>query len=360
VGRILHAAALASLVLAADAAADGIPAARVLAADEVAAWGAIRLSLSIRTSVDGGRPSARRAVAVERGQRLALSLEAEDGVGIRWYLVLPDLSRNYANAAPPWETNAYAWTGMDSIGYVQIELVGLRDRAEIEPFTGSAIPEALSALDDPRGFYHADVGTFRFAADVTRGGRTARTPGAVENTDRGIASAVTRVTVRGGPGYLGFLEGFYNVAGLFGSTTYQATRHVGADCADILTAAHAEWHRRTLATNRNVQQLARELRRVAEIDVADGVPSRSLRWGETVEPGDFIAVRYEGFRKFVHIGALARDDDGDGVLGAGDLILHAGPDPLHPTRLGCGAFDGHVVILRPAGIAAARGRQSDR
>jgi hypothetical protein len=113
-------------------------------------------------------------------------------------------------------------------------------------------------------------------------------------------------------------------------------------------AAHAEWRGKPLGANTNVQQLTQKLRKIAELDVADGAPSLALRWGEAIEAGDFIAVKYEGFKKFVHVGALARDDDGDGLLSASDLVLHAGPDPLHPTRLHHGAFDGHVVILRPS------------
>jgi hypothetical protein len=235
---------------------------------------------------------------------------------------------------------------MDRIGWFQIELPELADRREVAPFAGGAIAEALAAIPGG-GYYRADVGTFRFAADVAAGGRTLRTPGAIDATERGISARALRVTVRGDASYLGALEGFYNVAGLFGSTTYQAAQHIGADCADVLTAALAEWRGRRLAANYNVQRLTEEMRTIAAIDVAAGIPSRALRWGEEVAPGDFIAVKYEGFGKFVHVGALARDEDGDGALSAGDAILHAGPDPLHETLLGDGAFDGAVVILRP-------------
>ena len=292
-----RAAILAAAVLVAATAVDAAEpgSARVLGAEELAAWKAIRPTLSIRAQVDGGRSSAKRALAIERGQRLVLAIDAKEGAAVRWYLVLPDLARNYANAAPPWEPNAYTWTGMDAIGYVQIELPGLADRPEVEPFEGSEIRDAVAALANANGFYHADVGTFWFAADASLDGRSARTRGAADVTDRGIAAQVTRVTVRSDAGYVGALEGFYNVAGLFGSTTYQAVRHIGADCADILMAAHAEWRRKPLTANYNVQQLAQKLRKIAALDVVDGAPSQALRWGEEIRPGDFIAVKYEGF-----------------------------------------------------------------
>jgi hypothetical protein len=139
------------------------------------------------------------------------------------------------------------------------------------------------------------------------------------------------------------------VAGLFGSTTYQSAHHIGADCADLLMAALSEWRRKPLGANTNVQQLTQRLKGVADIRLAEGRPSAPLRWGDDVRGGDFIAVKYDGFRKFVHIGALYGDADGDGLLGPGDLVLHAGPEPLHLSRLGGGVFDGAVRILRPDG-----------
>jgi len=329
----------------------------VLGKDALAAFGAMKPSLAIRSRLGEGRWSSKRAIATSNGKELSLSVSAKEGASIRWYLVLPDLTRNYANAAPPWETNAYAWTGMDAIGVFQIELAAFRNRAEIRPFDGDAVASAIAALKDSVAasggnlegfeFYHAELGTFWFAADVEIDGRASRTRGAVDVSDRGLSSEVFRAVVRGGETYLDALRGFYNVAGLFGSTTWQASHHVGADCADILMAALAEWQRRPLARNMNVQQLTQILKVVATIDVTNGEPSRTLRFGEEIEEGDFVAVKYEGFRKFVHVGAIAADADGDGVLSPNDLVLHAGPYPLHPTRLVYGAFDGEVKILRP-------------
>jgi hypothetical protein len=153
--------------------------------------------------------------------------------------------------------------------------------------------------------------------------------------------------VRESNDYLGVLSGFYNVPGVFGSTTYQTVHHLGADCADVLLAAWAEWTRRPFGKNTNVQSLTEKFRPVAKLDIIDGVPTQKLRWGHEVHPGDFIAVKYEGTRKYGHIGALHRDVDQNDLLSAQDLILHNGPDALHDTALAEGAFDGQVLILRP-------------
>ena len=62
----------------------------------------------------------------------------------------------------------------------------------------------------------------------------------------------------------------------------------------------------------------------------------------------FRALRgYEGAAQYQHIETLYRDRNGNGLLDESDLVLHAGPDPLHFSELRSGKFDGTVVILRP-------------
>ncbi len=73
-----------------------------------------------------------------------------------------------------------------------------------------------------------------------------------------------------------------------------------------------------------------------------------MRWGDGIEPGDFIAVSYsEDAKKYHHIGALLSDENGNGILDPKDSVLHTGPDPIHKSLLEEGGFDGTVVILRP-------------
>ncbi|HEX5751320.1 MAG TPA: hypothetical protein VFZ09_34165 [Archangium sp.] len=57
-------------------------------------------------------------------------------------------------------------------------------------------------------------------------------------------------------------------------------------------------------------------------------------------------MRYPGARQFQHVGAFYSDGNANGLLDADDLALHAGPEALHLSRLGEGAFDGEVAILR--------------
>jgi hypothetical protein len=330
-------------------------------ADELRLERLPRPTLSIRVQRTGRAVRMDREVSIVKGEQVRLSLARQGEGQPHWFLILPDVSRNYSNAGRPDEADAYRWHGLQAISYWQVELEDLRGRWEIEPFAGASVADAVKRLGEalvaggaaPQNlrYFRSDVGTFWFAASVEFSRGTTRTPGATETDARGLSPLVLRLSVRESNGYLGALSAFYNVPGVFGSTTYQAIHHLGADCADVLLAALAEWTGQPPGKNTNVQSLTEKLQHVAELDIVDGVPNQKLRWGAEIQPGDFIAVRYEGSRKYGHIGALHSDTDGDGVLSAKDLTLHNGPDALHDTALEEGAFDGHVLILRPAPLS---------
>ncbi len=190
-------------------------------------------------------------------------------------------------------------------------------------------------------------GSFWFHAEVASDGIIYRSPGIEDSYYRGISPKVFRMSVRSGQGYIGYLTSFFNVPGLFGSINYQSSNYIGVDCADVLMAALAAWKKKPLKKNYNVAMLVTGLTKVAEFDLSDGKTAKKLRWGTDVRPGDFIAVRYPSHRQYAHIGALYSDANKNGLLDAADIIIHAGPAPLHLSRLKDGNFDGHVVILRP-------------
>jgi len=308
----------------------------------------------IQTSIDGGPWRSRAAIYPLKGQDVALRVKPVPDATIRWYLVFPDLTRNYSNANNPWEDNAYRWKGFDQIDYYRIELTAARGRFEIRPLAaGNKVwDEVLAALraserDDHRlRFYRPDAGSFWFQAVLEKGGVVTRSPGLEDVDDRGISRKVLRVSVRDGEGFLGYLSSYFNVPGVFGSVLYQSNNYIGADCADVLMAAWSKYRKRPNKKNYNVQMLVGKLRKVAAFDVKGGAPSEDVSW-EEIRPGDFIAVRYEDASRYQHIGALYSDANDNGLFDAEDLVIHAGPDPLHLSKMEWGAFDGHVVILRP-------------
>lgn len=195
--------------------------------------------------------------------------------------------------------------------------------------------------------YHIDKGSFWIQAQVVVGDDTLRSPGIDSRDHRGLSPEVFRISIRADTGYIGYLTSFFNVPGLFGSVPYQSWNYIGADCADILTAARARQKGRELKNDYNVAMLVTSLERRAKFRMTKGTPTRDIVWNRDVFRGDFIAVRYKDSRQYQHIGALYKDVNSDSQLDPSDAILHAGPFPLRVGYLRDGSFDGAVVILRP-------------
>ncbi len=291
------------------------------------------------------------------GQRVTLKVIPKrfEAIKVKWFVIVPDLSRNYKNANRPGDDDPYEWTGFDRIVYYRQELVSCRDHVECEPFKGGddiftglrKWLEARGAAPHTLDYYRGGAGTFFFQAELEQRGKKTRSLGIKDATEHGLHRRTKKVSVRQDDSYLGYLTSFHNVPGVFGSVVQQSVHHLGSDCADVLMAAWAEWKGKPLTINYNVQRLVEKFDIVAEFEMDGGEPDVPVEWEKEVQPGDFIAVRYKAkSAKYHHIGAL-KQDDGNGVLDCNDVVLHAGPDPLHETLLAEGAFNGHVVILRP-------------
>jgi hypothetical protein len=193
-----------------------------------------------------------------------------------------------------------------------------------------------------------DLGSFWYQVEVIDSTGKVRCSPGLERTDaRGLSPDVFRVSIRQDDGYLGFLTAFFNVPGLFGSTIYQSENFIGIDCADVLVAAFSLWKGKKMAVNESVRSVVKKFPMVKGFGLAQGNPSIAITWNNVVFPGDFIAVKYEGGEFFQHIGALYQDSNGNGLLDGDDMVLHAGPEPLHMASLAESSFDGEVVILRP-------------
>lgn len=289
-----------------------------------------------------------------KGEGVRLRVKPVEGATLRWYRIYPDLSRDYKNANYPWDPNPYAWIGWAKIDYRREELSRHRGEWELNPLdeAGRVVrddgPTALQPHPTDARHYRADVGSFWFQVEIEKSGAVERSPGIDERDERGLSPSVFRMSIRDGDGYLGFLTSYLNVPGLFGSTPYQSGHYVGVDCADVLIAALERSHGRAPRRDYNVAMLVKELSTVARFTLAGGRPDAAVAFGSQVRLGDLIAVRYAGQRQFQHIGALHSDANADGRLDEGDLVLHAGPDSLHVSRLSEGGFDGEVVILRRA------------
>jgi hypothetical protein len=285
----------------------------------------------IQSRIDNGAWKKRQAIYPIAGQQISLKTTKVSNATIRWYQIIPDISKIYKNANHPWEPNPYKWAGFGKIDYKRKELSQFRGQWQIRPFENQK-----------------HVGSFWFQVEIEKRGKIRKSAGIENTTYRGLSPKVFRVSIRKDKGYLGYLTTFFNVPGLFGSTTYQSNNYIGVDCADVLVAAYAKSRAKSMRKNYNVAMLVNKLSKRSRFELVNGVPSKNLKWGKNIFPGDFIAVRYRGARQFQHIGALSGDSNNNGILDRGDLILHAGPLPLHYSYLSEGHFDGHVVILKPS------------
>lgn len=308
--------------------------------------------VTIFSRVGDGAWLARPAVSAETGQAVSLKVEPIEGASIRWYQLIPDVTQMYKNANFPWDPDPYKWVGFTRIRYAREELTRLRGRWEADLFRKGergTLQSWTAAYTTPfvrSGYYHPDIGSFWFQAEVEKDGKVRISPGLKDSDYRGLSPKVLRVSLGEGAGLLRYLTTFFNVPALFGSVPYQSNNYIGADCADTLIAARGKWTGVETSVNYNVARLVQENQHIAEFDLSGGRPGKEVRWGDTVLPGDLIAVRFPGARMYQHIGALSSDADNDGVLSSADLVIHAGPNPLAWSRLSEGPFDGHISVMR--------------
>lgn len=298
----------------------------------------------IQSRIDNGAWKKTTAIYPIKRQKVTLKVTKVPRATIRWYQIFPDISKIYKNANHPWEKNPYQWVGFGKIDYERKELTYFRDQWKIQPFE----TPSYNRVSVNSRFYQTQIGSFWFQVEIEKQGKIRKSPGIENSTEKGLSPKVFRVSIRDSEGYLGYLTSFFNVPGLFGSVTYQSNHHIGVDCADVLVAAYGKWQKKPMKKNYNVAMLVNTFPKRSEFELVNGVPSKELTWGKNIQPGDFIAVKYPGARQYQHIGALSSDANNNGKLDGNDLVIHAGPLPLHYSFLNEGYFDGHVVILRPS------------
>lgn len=305
--------------------------------------------LSIESKIEDAPWSSNKAIYPIKGQGVKLRVRPAEGGEISWYRIAPKTAKLYHNAEWPWNPGAYKWLGFEKIDYAACEIESWRGAREVS-FDRVPITNGLCGGEGHLSVHdRSDVGSFWFQAVVQSAtGTISKTPGADSVGEQGLSPKVFRVSFREGAGYLGYLTSFFNVPGLFGSTVYQSENYIGIDCADVLMAAHALWKGKKMTVNESVRSLVAKFPAKSRFDLMDGNPNRSIAWGKEIQPGDLIAVKYDGANFHQHIGALYRDANDNGRLDGEDLVIHAGPDPLRVSPLDKKSFDGKVVVLRPS------------
>lgn len=321
--------------------------------------------ISIESQVADGSWRSISAIEPLIDQAVSLRVKKIDGASIRWFQIIPNINIRYNNAVWPWLPNAYKWKGFDEIEYSRIPLRQFDEKWVvnllpekgssayfIEPFSkhDSLLSyfkrRLLGAKTDASLFNHTNIGSFWYQAEVTKDNQIFKTPGIESKDNRGISPDVFRISIKQGNDFLGNLTSYFNVPAVFGSTPYQVRNHIGIDCADVLMAAYCKSNNLPISKDYNVAMLTSKFKTIVKSRIIDGEPDSDIRWHRDVRAGDFIAVRYYEGGQYQHVGALYTDHNGNDILDWEDLILHAGPDPLHFSNLKSGVFDGTVVILR--------------
>lgn len=282
------------------------------------------------------------SVYAQAGESIFLKFPVENAKEIRWYQIIPDVSQYYKNANFPWEADAYTWVGFGKIVYEQVELTAFKDESIVK-----ITPELLERNKPSKArLYQSNLGSFWFQAEATLSdGRTLKTAGLADNDYRGLSPNVFRLSYIENTDYVGYLTSFFNVPGLFGSVPYQSKNYIGVDCADVLMATEAILKNKKLM-DYNVVKVVNTFEKIASFDIQNGNPSQKLKWNTDFRKGDFIAVQYSPSHQFAHIGVLYRDANENSMLDSADLVIHAGPEALHVSKLEAGGFDGFVKLLQ--------------
>jgi hypothetical protein len=167
------------------------------------------------------------------------------------------------------------------------------------------------------------VGTMRFQAVATQGGRTIASPGPEARRGRGsggLTDDVMRVSIRRDDTYLGYLTEMFGQPYVWGSAglsdaTHQSERLEGSDCADfIIYGARRSGKHLAYTWTGGLPQLTRLL--AAGTRAEDGV-YRDANHDPIpfTRPGDLILFPR-------HVGALVEDRGTIGVLDDQDVMMH--------------------------------------
>ena len=301
-----------------------------------------RDSRLVRGPIDARVGESVRLVALFRGRPLPA------GSQLRWIRIAPYLQHERGRAAgaspgDPTYTNTVLggpnhgrWVGLDAIEYRLEEIVAsafLRLEGSALIVRGAPRPNAERGTPARRT---AGAGTIWIAARaILPNGEVVATA----DLRRGrVEKSSFRLSFREDDSFAGWVSAYFGVPYVFGSTPSQSRARTGIDCADVLVDARRQQTARQLpftsvsGMHRYATALTAALRvgRDGRVRDAEGALVE-LRWGETIRPGDLVAIDYASPganailpRPWDHIGVLLGDgEEGErGALDAADLLRH--------------------------------------
>jgi len=300
------------------------------------------------------------------------------GLKIRWFKVEPEMYHVDGRGHDPANPNFLWYANAGAPG-------GRTDRQPLAPDTIRYVQNAWAKGDDawkifadahptdPNYDVNDGLGTMTFAATLQSDlGVSLETPTlkTYKTSDR-LPLLLARVIVRENHSYTGYLTGYFNVPGVFGSYEAQVLQHIGVDCADLVVGARREFARKTIpftnVTGLRTRFQSRYLTLVAgdvwlssngriyrHYDARRGVLTNEAKIEAQI--GDVIVFNYSTDAKrpqWDHVGVLYQRATTSKILSGHDRLIHAGPAEAHVDRL---AGEKFVVPSQPTRIAVLRWR----
>jgi hypothetical protein len=322
----------------------------------------VELFCVIKARVDGKTvffTEAERVKGIPGGQIRRWSRDEHGEIEIEWLKVEPYMRHHaleghdpqapwftwYANAHVPGTPSNPKWMGYDTLEYKE---------SGIDAAASSWSIQADAHPTDPEHDLNGGLGTMRFKVLVRHGGEVLSSPGMESKKSYGISKKVHLISFRRDDSFLGWVTSYYNVPGIYGSSIVQVESYIGVDCSDLLTSAYMRATGKQLEYTsaggllkdvnviEGFQYFFEDGRIRATADETD--EPRTIAFGQGgIREGDLIFFCYSPntekgtCKRWHHVAAIYEDAgaDGppDGVLGARDLILHAGPREPHLSTL---------------------------
>ncbi len=244
-----------------------------------------------------------------------------ESLNIRWYQIQSEKGSYRNGSGEGW------WA---KIKYETKEIKGARDLKTIP----------LNSV------FSKKYGTKRFQAKVITARDTLSTPGSESTRKYGISDMVHRITIFEDSTLVGLIKGFFGIPYIWGSASptgkphdHQAEKFIGADCADLITAAA-----RLKGINIPYTSSA-GLRKYAQI-IAKQIKPRLLLYydkngdvisTQTIKPDDLLL--FNG-----HVAVFVKDRFIKGKLDVFDLMIDTAgaPPSIRPILIGTigwGNFD---------------------
>jgi hypothetical protein len=298
-------------------------------------------------------------------------------IDVTWFKVEPEMCHVTGRGHDPanpwflWYTNAGAPGGRTDRQPLSPDKINYKKTPVPSGDNKWVIPVDAHPTD-PEFDIHDGLGTMRYCVAIAYKAATGdqkrlESPGLERYTNNGISNEVCRVTVQQDASYLGYLTGYFNVPGVFGSYPAQVDNYVGVDCADLVVGAWNNYKNKSISYT-NVTGLRYSLvanglmkliladhyydfKGVIYVNYARGlgrpVEQKAIKIDQAnVHQGDIVLFNYnpeKTDRSWDHVGVLFADSsetgEPNGILDGYDLILHCGPAE---PRINQFAYEGFV------------------